>query len=486
MEGFFDIAVARLDGTPDLLGPLRGRLTLAVNVASRCGLTPQYEGLEQLQRELAAENFTVVGFPCNQFAGQEPGSPEEIAAFCRTTYGVSFPLSAKLDVNGPGRHPVYRFLTSPATGIAGTSAGTSRSSWWAAMGASSGATRPRRCPRTAALCRTSPTRCEPMRESEFLVLGAGAMGSIIAAHLLRAGHEVALLARGARAAQLARAGLTLRGLAEFTVPVAPLTDPAALRRAGTLIVATKTPGTAAALAALPHVALECACSVQNGVLKDEQLAAAFGRVAVLGALADTSGELLPDGAVLFTRNVNILVGELDGSVSVRATRLAATLEAAGVHAAARPQIVSLEWSKFCGWIALTALAVSTRAVTWKFLTDPDGARLLVQLLREMGALAAALGIPLTDESILPVARLCAASEAEAVAILEAIGERYRREAPQHRLSALQDAAAGRALEVHETFGDALARARARSLRLPLLEYFHALLVAIDRIGRGAS
>jgi len=119
MSGFFDIAVERIDGTPDLLGALRGKLTLAVNVASRCGLTPQYAGLEQLQRDLAAENFTVVGFPCNQFAGQEPGSAEEILAFCSTTYGVSFPLSAKLDVNGPQRHPVYAFLTSPGTGIPG-------------------------------------------------------------------------------------------------------------------------------------------------------------------------------------------------------------------------------------------------------------------------------------------------------------------------------------------------------------------------------
>jgi glutathione peroxidase len=119
MSGFFDIAIPRLDGTPDLLGALGGKVMLAVNVASRCGLTPQYEGLEQLQRELAGENFTVVGFPCNQFAGQEPGSAEEIASFCSTTYGVTFPLSEKLEVNGPGRHPVYQFLTSAATGIAG-------------------------------------------------------------------------------------------------------------------------------------------------------------------------------------------------------------------------------------------------------------------------------------------------------------------------------------------------------------------------------
>jgi glutathione peroxidase len=119
MSGFYDIAVNGIDGTPDLLGKLRGKVTLAVNVASRCGLTPQYQGLEQLQRELAAENFTVVGFPCNQFAGQEPGTEAQIAEFCRTTYDVSFPLSAKLEVNGAARHAVYRYLTAPGSGVAG-------------------------------------------------------------------------------------------------------------------------------------------------------------------------------------------------------------------------------------------------------------------------------------------------------------------------------------------------------------------------------
>jgi len=119
MSGFYDIAVKRIDGGKDLLGALRGKVTLAVNVASRCGLTPQYAGLEELQRELGPEGFSVVGFPCNQFAAQEPGSEPEIAAFCKATYDVSFPLSAKLDVNGAQRHPLYVFLTAPDTGIAG-------------------------------------------------------------------------------------------------------------------------------------------------------------------------------------------------------------------------------------------------------------------------------------------------------------------------------------------------------------------------------
>jgi glutathione peroxidase len=119
MSGFYDIAVKSIDGSADLLGKLRGKVALAVNVASRCGLTPQYDGLEKLQRELKDRNFTVIGFPCNQFGAQEPGTEQQIVDFCQTTFDVTFPLSAKLDVNGPGRHPLYQFLTSADTGIAG-------------------------------------------------------------------------------------------------------------------------------------------------------------------------------------------------------------------------------------------------------------------------------------------------------------------------------------------------------------------------------
>jgi glutathione peroxidase len=112
MSGFFDFKLDDLAGKPDVLGALRGKVVLAVNVASKCGLTPQYSGLEQLQKDIGERGFSVVGFPCNQFAGQEPGSAQEIQSFCSTTYGVSFPLSAKIEVNGPGRHPLYSWLTA--------------------------------------------------------------------------------------------------------------------------------------------------------------------------------------------------------------------------------------------------------------------------------------------------------------------------------------------------------------------------------------
>ncbi|WP_328916052.1 MULTISPECIES: glutathione peroxidase [unclassified Streptomyces] len=114
MSTLYDIALHTLDGTPTTLGEHRGKALLVVNVASKCGLTPQYEGLERLQEKYADRGFTVLGMPCNQFGGQEPGTAEEISTFCSTTYGVSFPLLAKADVNGPDRHPLYAELTQVA------------------------------------------------------------------------------------------------------------------------------------------------------------------------------------------------------------------------------------------------------------------------------------------------------------------------------------------------------------------------------------
>ncbi|WP_328892584.1 glutathione peroxidase [Streptomyces sp. NBC_00236] len=109
-----DIPLHTLTGEPTTLGAYSGQAVLLVNVASKCGLTPQYAGLERLQKEYGDQGFTVLGVPCNQFGGQEPGSSEEIQTFCSTTYGVSFPLLAKTDVNGAGRHPLYAELTQLA------------------------------------------------------------------------------------------------------------------------------------------------------------------------------------------------------------------------------------------------------------------------------------------------------------------------------------------------------------------------------------
>ena len=113
-SSIYDIPVSRLGGDASSLADHKDKVMLVVNVASECGLTPQYEGLEKLQKKYGDQGFTVVGFPCNQFGGQEPGNAEEIKTFCRTHYGVSFPMYEKIEVNGPGRHPIYSQLTKTA------------------------------------------------------------------------------------------------------------------------------------------------------------------------------------------------------------------------------------------------------------------------------------------------------------------------------------------------------------------------------------
>ena len=323
-------------------------------------------------------------------------------------------------------------------------------------------------------------------EYEFAILGAGALGSILGAHLARAGHSVVMLARGRRAQQIQSEGLRITGLSDLTIRVPTLTDHGQLRSAGVLIVAMKTPGTAAALASLGHARFEVTLSIQNGPLKDELLANAFGAERVLGALADTSGELLPGGEVLFTRNVNLFIGELTGGLSERASQIAKSLDAAGVRAAAVTDIQSLEWSKFAAWVGLVTMSVTTRAVTWRYLTDAGSALVLVSLVREMGLLMHSLNIALTDQAVLPVQTLCGGTEKSAIATVVKIGREFAARAPGHRMSSLQDLEAGRPLEVHETLGYALEKAAQVGVHMPLVAAFYPLIAALDRLKVGPS
>ena len=120
MTTIYDFEVARLDGSTTTLAPFAGKVLLIVNTASECGFTPQYAGLEQLHRDLGARGLAVLAFPCNQFGQQEPGSAEQIAAFCETRYSVTFPVFAKIDVNGDSAHPLYRWLKHQAPGVLGS------------------------------------------------------------------------------------------------------------------------------------------------------------------------------------------------------------------------------------------------------------------------------------------------------------------------------------------------------------------------------
>lgn len=122
MTQFYSFHAKTLDGKNLPLNMYEGKVVLIVNVASHCGFTPQYRGLEELYRKYSSRGFTCLGFPCNQFGAQEPGNEEEIATFCKSTYDVSFPMFAKIDVNGQKTHPIYEFLKHSAPGILGSTA----------------------------------------------------------------------------------------------------------------------------------------------------------------------------------------------------------------------------------------------------------------------------------------------------------------------------------------------------------------------------
>ena len=121
-DSAFDFEATTIDGRPQPLSTWRGQVLLVVNTASRCGFTPQFEGLQSLWRQYGPRGLVVVGFPCNQFGSQDPGTNDEIAAFCNTNYAVDFPMMGKTDVNGEATHPLYRWLQAQAPGLLGTQA----------------------------------------------------------------------------------------------------------------------------------------------------------------------------------------------------------------------------------------------------------------------------------------------------------------------------------------------------------------------------
>src|SRR6187431_1595768 len=310
---------------------------------------------------------------------------------------------------------------------------------------------------------------------KFAILGAGALGTILGAHLSRAGHEVAMIVRGERARVLQRQGLVLNGLADIKARPTVIDDPQKLRETGTLIVATKAIDSMQALQSLSHLRLDNAFSVQNGVLKNELLARVFGFSRVLGAMADFSGELLANGEVKFTRNVCLHIGEEKGGASPRADELAAAIDTAGVRCAAASNIRTREWSKYAGWIAQFPLAVLTRQITWKFLMDERSAIVIVRIVREAAALAAALRIELSDMPPLPVPSIVNGSDSQAIEIVRGIGQKFLESSPEHRMSAQQDVLRGSRLEYEETLGYALAKGRELGVPMPTLDTCYRIL-----------
>jgi 2-dehydropantoate 2-reductase len=262
-----------------------------------------------------------------------------------------------------------------------------------------------------------------------------------------------------------------------------VTDPTEIRAADVLVVTVKTYDTTGALAALRHLDVGAALSVQNGILKDEQLSDVFGAARTLGAAAFFAGEVVASGAVRFTLNGGLCIGERPHGTSPRVHRLVDALIAAGVSGTAAPDIRSIEWSKFAAWVGGMAVAVLTRLPTYKAFLDPDVALVGARLMRETGAVATTQGVALRDVPPFLVKRLTDGTEAEAVETLRSFGATLQATAPAHRVSGLQDLERGRPLEVEETLGDLVARAAALGVPVPTVETAYHLIRGLDRNAR---
>jgi 2-dehydropantoate 2-reductase len=318
---------------------------------------------------------------------------------------------------------------------------------------------------------------------DFVIVGAGALGSILGAQLLEAGHSVVMLARGGRAEALRRDGIRLHGLVERQTACPVETDPGAIKTADVVILAVKTLTHEAAAQSLAHLQVDMVLSVANGVLKNQQLIGAFGEAHVLGCMADVSGELQADGRVLFTRNMSLQIGELHKPSSDRCEALVSALNASGMNAAVAADIRSVEWSKFVGWCPFMGLSVLSRAVSAEFLSDPDHAAVMVAAVREMHRLATALGIEIEDRSPLPVTSIATGTVAEGVACVLQVGARIREHSPEHRMSALQDLLRGTPLEVEATLGHAVVLGRQHDIDMPTMNALYRLVAGVDRQNR---
>ena len=313
-----------------------------------------------------------------------------------------------------------------------------------------------------------------------VILGAGTLGSILAAHLARAREDVTLVARGARAHYLKEQGITVTGLADISTPCAIVTAPAEISAADVLIVAVKTYDTESALDGLCHIDVGCVISVQNGVMKNEQIAKVFGTERTLGSTALFSGTMTAEGPVQFTLNEKFYIGELPEGTSQRAQDVVSTLTGAGIKAEAVDNVRTIEWSKFSQWCGCTALSVLTRAITHRFQSDPDTAIVCTRIIREAASLAVHLGIELEDRPPIPVKSMVSATEEGAIAILKEAGTFMEANAATHRMSALQDLGRGRQMEIEETLGYVVARARDEGVPVPTVETVYRIISGIGR------
>lgn len=317
----------------------------------------------------------------------------------------------------------------------------------------------------------------------FTIVGAGALGTILAAHLAAAGHQVACVVRDRRAKQLDFDGLHVEGLSQLNERCEIVTDPKSVLETDVLVIGTKTYQTELAIAPLCHLKPGLAFSMANGVKKTAQLRKAFGEQCVIGCMANVSGELLDNGHVHYTRNVCLHLGALHEVSRSKTKALAEAIDKSGIICRASDSIETIEWSKYVGWVAFMALSVITRARTIDFLQNANHVSLACRLIKEMAAIAKSKGIPLIDQSPMPVKTIAESSDEVARQAIIGVGREFAASAPDHRMSSLQDLERGAKLEFEDTLGYAVELAHELKLAAPTIHDCYDLVAGIDSINQ---
>ena len=316
-----------------------------------------------------------------------------------------------------------------------------------------------------------------------VILGAGGVGSVVAGHLARHGADVVMIARPGHARAVRQNGLRLTGLSDFRVRLPAYADASTLDSAAVVLISVKTKDMPRALASVKHLRVGSVASLQNGVVKNAQMARVFGADTVVGATTMIGATLVRDGEVDYSLDGITFFGEPDGTRSTRVDRLAQMFVDAGLKAAAVENIVSIEWTKQAIQNPFAPLAALTRLPVHLVWSSPELATLSVHMFREVAAVADALGIPLSDHaawSLFNQQTLRDAPFDEAVHMLVGVGQQVARSGRTHIIpSMLQDVLAAKKTEIEETVGHVFKEGQRLGIPVPYTEFAYRAVRAIE-------
>jgi len=315
---------------------------------------------------------------------------------------------------------------------------------------------------------------------KVVIMGAGALGGVLGAFLASNGQDVTIICREAHVRAIEADGLEVFGVSRAWARVKALTHPSDVKEADLLLITVKAMDTEAALESLSHLRPRCVASLQNGVAKDEHLAAHFGREAVLGAMTGMGASVERPGKIRYTMDNPTFFGELDDRRSRRLEDIVAMFNAAGLPAEIPDSIACAEWSKLTFWLPMALLSALTRLEIYRVLLDKGLATLFTKIAKEIQAVAAASGVQIKDFPPLLAGSIANMPLEEAVAMLVERGRQFEKKGFTHAVNSVaQDVMAGKKTEMGETGGDLVRRATEKNIPVPVTDVTMALLRAID-------